>query len=187
MADIYYKDGGSWKVLASNPFAIGTYYESIENISPATIVGGNWLSVTTEFSESFNFIDIYTGLEQISAEYKFNSDSGLYVTGEVDIIQDNIPFTTDSSGNFTLFKSPYPPTTNLTSRIGSFQYRDSPTSTPTYNGYLRINTAGEIYTTLSPNTTYYIARGWSVISIRYTIMENLQYTLTTPYAWVRIS
>ena len=144
------------------------------------------MSVTTEFSESFNFIDIYTGLEQISAEYKFNSDYGLHVTGEVDIIQDNIPFTTDSSGNFTLFKSPYPPATNLTSQIGTFQVRDSPT-TSTRNGSLRINTAGEIYTTLSPNTTYYIARGWSVISIRYVIIENLQYTLTTPYAWVRIS
>ena len=63
MADIYYKDGNSWKVLASNPFAVGTYYESIENISPATIVGGNWLSVATEFSESFNFTEIYDGME----------------------------------------------------------------------------------------------------------------------------
>lgn len=76
--------------------------------------------------------------------------------------------------------------TNLTSQIGSFQYRESPT-TSMHNGYLRINTAGEIYTTLSPNTTYYIAQGWSVISIRYAIIPNLQYTLTTPYAWVRIS
>lgn len=186
MADIYYKDGSSWKVLASNPFAIGTYYESIENISPATIVGGNWLSVATEFLESFNFIDICTGLEQISAEYKFNSDYGLHVTGVVDIIQDNIPFTTDSSRNFTLFKSPYPPTTNLTSQIGRFQYRNSPTISM-YYAYLKINTVGEIYTTLSPNTTDYIAQNQPDISICYAIMENLQYTLTTLYAWVRIS
>ena len=144
------------------------------------------MSVATEFSESFNFIDICAGLKQISAEYKFNSDYGLYVTGVVDVIQDNVPFTTDNSGNFTLFKSPYPPTTNLTSTIGRFQYRNSPTTFLQY-GYLKINTAGEIYTMLSPNTTYYIPQNQVDISIRYVVMENLQYTLTIPYAWARIS
>lgn len=185
MADIYYKEGSSWKILASNPFAVGAYYESMENISPATIVGGNWLSVATDFSESFNFTEIYDGIEQNSAIYAFNSTRKLYVSGQLYITYNNIPFTTDSSGKFIICKTPYPPAKQQ-DRIGSFNTRNSPTTNMS-TAFLSVDSNGNIYTTKSPNTTYYIANNKNTITIDYSVLPDLQYTLTTPYAWVRIS
>lgn len=75
MADIYYKSGNSWKVLASNPYGVGTYVLTRDDISPATIVGGTW-----EPASPFGSINNVS--DGLVTQYDF-SISGSKVTGYI--------------------------------------------------------------------------------------------------------
>lgn len=42
MANIYYKNGSSWTSLLSIVYPVGSIYLTINNTSPANLVGGTW-------------------------------------------------------------------------------------------------------------------------------------------------
>lgn len=52
---IYYKANSTWQNMALDFYPIGSFYQSLSNISPAEVFGGNWNEIFTD--------DIYTSYE----------------------------------------------------------------------------------------------------------------------------
>lgn len=54
---IYYKANSTWQNMALDFYPVGSFYQSLSDISPAEVFGGNWNEILTN--------DIYTSYEGI--------------------------------------------------------------------------------------------------------------------------
>ena len=181
MADIYYKDGSSWKVLASNPFVIGTLYESINDTSPATIVGGTWRPLGGSVTVSVS--NLISGITAGSFTERYNAADGYFqVYGTLTAPDTRVAVTTNSSGRFNVAKVSVLPT-------GSGGTCGTITVSSTATGYqeirsLYVDSDGWIYGIYTPSATIYVAN-YQTITIQYQSSGIYNIEPSTNYSWIR--
>lgn len=99
---LYYKSGSSWIEFSSNPYPIGTLVSNVNNVSPATLVGGTWeKAMSGDITSQIRIV--YDGINSLSA----SASSTSQVTGDFDF-EYNSPY----YSNGEILASGFPPASN---------------------------------------------------------------------------
>lgn len=89
---LYYKSGSSWVEFSSNPYPIGTLVSNVNNVSPATLVGGTWEKamsgdITSQIKIVYDGINSLNALvdstSKVTGNFNFEYNSPYYSNGEI--------------------------------------------------------------------------------------------------------
>lgn len=89
---LYYKSGSSWVEFSSNPYPIGTLVSNVNNVSPATLVGGTWEkamsgNITSQIKIVYDGINSLNasidGTSKVTGNLYFEYNSPYYSNGEI--------------------------------------------------------------------------------------------------------
>lgn len=173
MADIYYKNGNSWLSLTNNPYNVGTYVLTQNEVSPAEKVGGTWKKMTANIN--LNIKNISNGLVT-----SFNlSQNGSRVTGTI---------TFSTSKSFNLVSSEYELLTGLpvpmasSQEIGLLQGYNGSVSGP---AIVTLDSSGRMY--IEPNSSSSFKLFTSSLKIDYTAANPIPHIETINYIWLKVA
>lgn len=173
MADIYYKSGNSWLSLANNPYNVGTYVLTQNEVSPAEKVGGTWKKMTTNIN--LNIENISNGLVTF-----FNlSQNRSQVTGTISL---------STSKSINLASSEYelltglPAPTTSPQRIGRVQGSDG---LVTRSSTVTLDSSGRVY--IEPNSSSSFKLFTSSLNIDYTAANPIPHIETINYIWLKVA
>lgn len=173
MADIYYKNGSSWLPLANNPYNVGTYVLTQNEVSPAEKVGGTWKKMTTNIN--LNVENISNGL---ITSFDF-SQNGSQVTGTI---------TFSTSKSFNLASSEYELLTGLpapmadSEEIGLLQGSSGMVSRP---AIVTLDSSGRMY--IEPNSSSSFKLFTSSLDVNYTAANAIPHIETIDYIWLKVA